>query len=189
MLYLHSETRDGCNPCPGPFGNARNRTLEGGNGNGNFAGPQQAAAAPVNNNRNAAPQQPAAQASRPNNGANGNRNGNGNKSGNGNGNRRPQSNPTVIQPSRQTNFSPVIANEPQQVLAPALPVPRPQTQARPQQKQQQQKQPAFTAASPAEANRCPGDALEACIDVCPSFSARIFGACVAGCAKRCPNKK
>merc|ERR1719397_1916219 len=26
-------------------------------------------------------------------------------------------------------------------------------------------------------------------DVCPGFSARIFGACVAGCAKRCPGKK
>ena len=34
--------------------------------------------------------------------------------------------------------------------------------------------------------RCPGDSLEGCIDVCPSFSARIFGACVAGCARRCP---
>ena len=34
--------------------------------------------------------------------------------------------------------------------------------------------------------RCPGDSLENCIDVCPSFSARIFGACVAGCARRCP---
>ena len=37
--------------------------------------------------------------------------------------------------------------------------------------------------------RCPGGALEMCIDVCPSFSARIFGACVSGCAKRCPAKK
>ena len=34
--------------------------------------------------------------------------------------------------------------------------------------------------------RCPGESLENCIDVCPSFSARIFGACVAGCARRCP---
>merc|ERR1712087_933197 len=33
--------------------------------------------------------------------------------------------------------------------------------------------------------QCPGDELEACIAVCPGFSARVFGACVAGCAKRC----
>jgi len=32
---------------------------------------------------------------------------------------------------------------------------------------------------------CPGEELQACIDVCPGFSARVFGACVAGCAKRC----
>ena len=37
--------------------------------------------------------------------------------------------------------------------------------------------------------KCPGGSLEMCIDVCPSFSARIFGACVSGCAKRCPAKK
>merc|ERR1712032_102996 len=37
--------------------------------------------------------------------------------------------------------------------------------------------------------QCPGDELEACIAVCPGFSARVFGACVAGCAKRCPTKK
>merc|ERR1712037_17813 len=32
---------------------------------------------------------------------------------------------------------------------------------------------------------CPGEELQACIDVCPGFNARVFGACVAGCAKRC----
>merc|ERR1712106_771398 len=37
--------------------------------------------------------------------------------------------------------------------------------------------------------QCPGEELQACIDVCPGFSARVFGACVAGCAKRCPAKK
>lgn len=36
---------------------------------------------------------------------------------------------------------------------------------------------------------CPGELLQSCIDVCPGFSARVFGACVAGCAKRCPNRK
>ena len=36
---------------------------------------------------------------------------------------------------------------------------------------------------------CPGEVLEACIDVCPGFSARVFSACVAGCARRCPGRK
>merc|ERR1712226_395649 len=36
-----------------------------------------------------------------------------------------------------------------------------------------------------EAGSCPGEELQACIDVCPGFNARVFGACVAGCAKRC----
>ena len=51
-------------------------------------------------------------------------------------------------------------------------------------------QAAAAAQNSASANgRCPGGDLEMCIDVCPSFSARIFGACVSGCAKRCPSKK
>merc|ERR1712106_570764 len=37
--------------------------------------------------------------------------------------------------------------------------------------------------------QCPGEELQACIDVCPGFTARVFGACVAGCAKRCPARK
>merc|ERR1711890_186673 len=36
-----------------------------------------------------------------------------------------------------------------------------------------------------EVASCPGEELQACIDVCPGFNARVFGACVAGCAKRC----
>lgn len=36
---------------------------------------------------------------------------------------------------------------------------------------------------------CPGSVLQACIDVCPGFSPRVFSACVSGCAKRCPGKK
>ncbi len=57
--------------------------------------------------------------------------------------------------------------------------------------------PASTSALPRPASAprpridggCPGGSLEVCIDVCPSFSARIFGACVAGCARRCPGRK
>ncbi len=58
---MRRETRDGCNPCPGPFGGPRNRTSEGASGSApakNKGGQQQRnqanpvqSAAPVNNNR------------------------------------------------------------------------------------------------------------------------------------------
>ena len=35
---------------------------------------------------------------------------------------------------------------------------------------------------------CPGDSLEMCIKVCPSSNARLYGACVRGCAGRCPSR-
>ncbi|XP_040573270.1 uncharacterized protein [Lepeophtheirus salmonis] len=37
--------------------------------------------------------------------------------------------------------------------------------------------------------RCPGNALEDCLDACPSSNTRIFKACVLACDRRCPNKK
>ena len=58
---------------------------------------------------------------------------------------------------------------------------------RPSQSQSRAPQPAVNVNNDGRnIGRCPGDSLEGCIDVCPSFSARIFGACVAGCARRCP---
>merc|ERR1711874_734725 len=32
---------------------------------------------------------------------------------------------------------------------------------------------------------CPGGSLDACVGVCPGISARVYGACVQGCADRC----
>ena len=72
---------------------------------------------------------------------------------------------------------------------------RPQAQSAAARPQQKSKRPQGPKQQSSSVNRksgggtCPGGALEMCIDVCPSFSARIFGACVAGCAKRCPTKK
>jgi len=34
--------------------------------------------------------------------------------------------------------------------------------------------------------QCPGGAIEACVAVCPGSSVRVYGACVGGCADRCP---
>merc|ERR1712128_51797 len=43
------------------------------------------------------------------------------------------------------------------------------------------------AASGAEDTKvCPGGSLDACVEVCPGISARVYSACVQGCADRCP---
>ena len=34
--------------------------------------------------------------------------------------------------------------------------------------------------------QCPGGTIDACVAVCPGSSARVYGACVQGCADRCP---
>merc|ERR1712106_976812 len=34
---------------------------------------------------------------------------------------------------------------------------------------------------------CPGGSLDACVEVCPGISARVYSACVQGCADRCPD--
>ena len=33
---------------------------------------------------------------------------------------------------------------------------------------------------------CPGGSIEQCVGVCPGSSIRVYGACVGGCADRCP---
>jgi len=38
-------------------------------------------------------------------------------------------------------------------------------------------------------NQCPGEIIDACLDVCPGLSVRAFGACARDCARRCSNKK
>ena len=35
--------------------------------------------------------------------------------------------------------------------------------------------------------QCPGGSIEACVSVCPGSSVRVYGACVGGCADRCPD--
>ena len=37
-----------------------------------------------------------------------------------------------------------------------------------------------------ESKQCPGGSLAMCVEVCPGNSARVYGACVQGCAIRCP---
>ena len=32
---------------------------------------------------------------------------------------------------------------------------------------------------------CPGGSLDVCVSVCPGITARVYGACVQGCADRC----
>jgi len=35
--------------------------------------------------------------------------------------------------------------------------------------------------------QCPGGSIEACVAVCPGSTVRVYGACVGGCADRCPD--
>jgi len=36
---------------------------------------------------------------------------------------------------------------------------------------------------------CPGDSMTVCVSVCPGTTARIYGACVQGCADRCEHQE
>lgn len=203
------ETRDGCDGCPGPFGGPRNRTAEaaGGGGNGRKNGnnrknggsnnrkqPNQPAR-PANNRRPQGPKQqarPARPASnnRRNNGGNG---GNNRRNNGGNNRRSNGNNRQTTGNNRRNNARPQNNNR-----RPQAAKPRPQISNRSSNNRNGgSKRPTNKNSSKASAaqnsassnGRCPGGDLEMCIDVCPSFSARIFGACVSGCAKRCPSKK
>ena len=37
--------------------------------------------------------------------------------------------------------------------------------------------------------QCPGGSIEECVSVCPGYSTRVYGACVGGCADRCPETR
>ena len=37
--------------------------------------------------------------------------------------------------------------------------------------------------------QCPGGSIEQCVSVCPGNSVRVYGACVGGCADRCPGRR
>lgn len=188
------ETQDGCDPCPGPDGGPRNRTQEAGAPRGGGAGNRRPAATRGNNR----PGQSGAAANRntgnvprntgnvPRNTGNVPRNnvnnrGSNRKNNRGGGGQRTQNNGGGFQ-TKQSNSNRRV----QQV----------------EQVEQEFQQPRSfgsnknnVVSSPGKrfedksSGQCPGEELQACIDVCPGFSARVFGACVAGCAKRCPDKK
>jgi len=168
------ETQDGCNPCPGPDGGPRNRTAEaGGSGGG------RGKAATRGNNIAQTVGHKGGPARRPG----GRRGGGGRKNSGGarQGGRRNNSGQrdNLVAETLAPPPAPAPPRRPEQTaLAPPPPPPAPRRAA------------AKSEESVARVGlQCPGDELQACIDVCPGFSARIFGACVAGCAKRCPGKK
>ena len=141
------ETQDGCNPCPGPLGAPRNRTMA--SGSGAEAGGQKNSISP------------AAKTSNRNNQNNNNNNRNTNASDNNRKSNGGTRNGNTNQGSGSRNTNSGAGHS-----------------------------PASRGSGGAQSNSltCPGDVLQACIDVCPGFSARVFGACVSGCAKRCPEK-
>ena len=179
------ETQDGCDPCPGPNGGPRNRTVEAGggrNGGGNngFGGnPRKSGNGGGNTRKNGN-----GGGNSRNSGANtrnGANAGNGRKSG---GNNRNNNNNGAHKPTNNRNSQNTRKNVParsnnKKNKAPA---------------QQPRSNGGFSPRSSGGGGggnslSCPGDVLQACIDVCPGFSARVFAACVSGCAKRCPGKK
>merc|ERR1719278_1591926 len=147
------ETQDGCNPCPGPLGKARNRTAEASGGS-----------APRNGGAGKGP------------GANLIPGSGGRKQGGGNKASAPGPRKGAAQRPR---------NSPRKSGGGGS---RKQGGGGRKQGGGGQKQGGGggrQSGGGGEASSCPGEELQACIDVCPGFNARVFGACVAGCAKRC----
>ena len=66
-------------------------------------------------------------------------------------------------------------------------------------RRQQQQQPSrarqsagsrqSTSGSGSGSRQCPGGSIEQCVSVCPGNSVRVYGACVGGCADRCPGRR
>ena len=46
-----------------------------------------------------------------------------------------------------------------------------------------------TSGSGSGSRQCPGGSIEQCVSVCPGNSVRVYGACVGGCADRCPGRR
>merc|ERR1712117_467666 len=158
------ETQEGCNPCPGPNGAPRNRTTE--------TGPRNTGTNRGNNGEN-----------RSGNGGQ-RQNSGGNRSGNG-GSRRNNGGNEIVEFSPPPRKSPV-----QKEFQEPRSFPTPKSNRRNNNNEIPSSNNNNSNNRGGDSSgQCPGDQLEACIDVCPGFSARIFGACVAGCAKRCPAKK
>jgi len=203
------ETQDGCNPCPGPDGPPRNRTLEAAAPRGGGGANRRPAAANRgnnnnNNNNNNNRRGGGGGGNRntgniPRNNANNrgsNRNGNNrqnNRGNGGNGGQRNQNNGGRGGQQNQNHGGSFQAkqsnsnNRRVEVVAEAeTDFQQPRSFGGNQEKGAVSTGVRFEDKS---SGQCPGEELQACIDVCPGFSARVFGACVAGCAKRCPAKK
>jgi len=181
------ETQDGCNPCPGPNGAPRSRggnsTISAGarNTGGNRGGGNRGSGGNRRGNNGGGQR---------NNGG-GNRASGGAKRGNGGGNKfgggqNRQSGggggPGVTRRNQNNNS----INTPQKAEArKEFQTPR----ALSGNNSNNRVNNNSNSKGGDSSGQCPGDELEACIAVCPGFSARVFGACVAGCAKRCPAKK
>jgi len=171
------ETQDGCNPCPGPLGAFRNRTEEGGNSFSSGGRKTNSISTPVvrkeGGQSSGGRRGGQGAGNRGNGGGNrsgGNRsvggnNGGGRNRGNGGqkskgGNRR---NGGSGSGQKKNGGNSVGGGHSIRVQG--------------------------GAGQSRKGVECPGSELQVCIDVCPGFNARVFGACVAGCAKRCPDKK
>eukprot|EP00088_Acartia_fossae_P011443 TRINITY_DN15814_c0_g1_i1.p1 TRINITY_DN15814_c0_g1~~TRINITY_DN15814_c0_g1_i1.p1 ORF type:complete len:326 (-),score=91.85 TRINITY_DN15814_c0_g1_i1:33-1010(-) len=181
------ETQDGCDPCPGPFGGPRNRTAEagGGNGGGGGAGGRKSGGGGNGGNR----------AGNRNGGGNGGRKGGnaggrngirrngggaGNGRGGGGGGSHPRNNGGGKRNGGSSNGGRRNGNKNNRNGGGA---------SRNQPRANNNKNGGGSKRNGGGGGGCPGDVLEACIDVCPGFTARVFSACVSGCAKRCPGRK
>jgi len=175
------ETQDGCNPCPGPDGGPRNRTLEAaGGGNGGRA---KASSRGGNNIPRNGGKKQGFGGNR--GGGSQNRNGGGNSGVNKNGGQREhQSN--FGGGSRGGNQS--FGGQNKNVQLGGRNRNKNGGQNRNKNGDQSRSQGGGQSKSQG-GGECPGKELQACIDVCPGFTARVFGACVTGCAKRCPARK
>ena len=154
------ETKDGCDPCPGPFGGDRNRTAEAGGAAGS---------------RNAGVSKKAG-------GSSGGRGGGGNsvsagarRSGAGSKRNSGQTRKTGGQ---RKNSGGRKANKKGGAR-------RNGGAQKSGGRQSNKKTGGGRKGGSGGGGGCPDSVLEACIDACPGASARVFGACVAGCSKRC----
>jgi len=155
------ETKDGCDPCPGPFGGPRNRTAETG-GRGGGSGGSKVNSRKNNNIPRAGSRKQTGGGSRrggaAKKGSGASRNGGSNR---GKAGRRPNGGgrkPSSGGRKKNNGGS---------------------------RKSGGSKNRAKSGSSKGKAGGCPDKVLQSCIDVCPGNNAKIFGACVAGCSKRC----
>merc|ERR1711892_1660685 len=152
------ETKDGCDPCPGPFGGPRNRTAEAGGRSGGNGGGAKVASRKSNSI-------PRASGIKQSGSGGGRRRGGGAKRKNGGsrngGQKRSGGSPKRNGGGRKTNGG-----------------------GKRKSGGGQNRAKNGGKAKSGGAGGCPDAVLEACIDVCPGSNAKVFGACVAGCSKR-----